>query len=353
MLLRCLTIGLIGVFFSFAKAQNAPITSVPEFYGKVAGEVIVPVTVSDFNSIGAISLNLQYDPAVMTFVEGMKNDALTGLFAVGDNLLPSGMRSIAIGWFGTELNLPDGSVLVNLKFDFIGGTTNLIWFDDGASCEYTDGSYNALTDLPTACHYQNGIVSSSKRLNLTVLLEGLYNPVTHQMSSAIESFAGPCTIGRSDYIQLELHNAADYSIIEFSSPDYELSVNGTATILIPPALNGSYYITVRHRNSIATVSAIPVSLSGTLLNYNFTNQASMAYGNNMLQMSDGKWALYGGDVNQDGFIDTGDMSPVDNDASNFASGYLATDINGDGMTDTADMTTIDNNAANFIGSITP
>lgn len=353
MLLRWLTIGFIVVFCGFAHAQNAPVTSAPSFYGMLPGEISVPVTVTDFNNIGAISLNLEYDPAVMTFNMGIANSAFSGFFAIGDNLLPSGKRRLAIGWFGSAISLPEDAVMVDLRFNFIGGTTNLIWFDDGASCEYTDGSYNALTDLPTACHYQNGIVSSSKRLNLTVLLEGLYNPVTHQMSSAIESFAGPCTIGRSDYIQLELHNAADYSMIEFSSPDYELSVNGTATILIPPALNGSYYITVRHRNSIATVSAIPVSLSGTLLNYNFTNQASMAYGNNMLQMSDGKWALYGGDVNQDGFIDTGDMSPVDNDASNFASGYLATDINGDGMTDTADMTTIDNNAANFIGSITP
>lgn len=73
----------------------------------------------------------------------------------------------------------------------------------------------------------------------------------------------------------------------------------------------------------------------------------------MIQMADGKWAFFSGDVNQDGAVDTGDMSPVDNDAAAFASGYLATDVNGDGMVDTADITLIDNNAATFTGSITP
>lgn len=63
--------------------------------------------------------------------------------------------------------------------------------------------------------------------------------------------------------------------------------------------------------------------------------------------------LYGGDVNQDGMIDTADMTPIDNDAANFISGYLVSDVNGDGIVDTADMTFVDNNSFWFIGSITP
>jgi hypothetical protein len=47
------------------------------------------------------------------------------------------------------------------------------------------------------------------------------------------------------------------------------------------------------------------------------------------------------------------MTPVDNDATNFAMGYLATDINGDGFVDSADMTIIDNNAANFVSAMFP
>jgi hypothetical protein len=44
---------------------------------------------------------------------------------------------------------------------------------------------------------------------------------------------------------------------------------------------------------------------------------------------------------------------VDNGSANFESGYLPTDVNGDGFVDTGDMTIIDNNSAEFVGSATP
>jgi len=244
-------------------------------------------------------------------------------------------------------------VLIDLKFNFLGGTTNLTWFDDGASCEYTDAAYYALNDVPTNCHYVNGLVTSEKCLNLNFILEGLYNPDTHLMGSALGNVSGPCEVGISDYAQVELRSADDYSNIVFATGDFNLNMTGQTRVLVPSALNENYHITVRHRNSIATVSAVPVSFSGTIMNYSFTDQSSKAWGSNMIQMADGKWAFFSGDVNQDGSVDTGDMSPVDNDAAAFASGYLATDVNGDGMVDTADITLIDNNAANFTGSITP
>jgi hypothetical protein len=70
-------------------------------------------------------------------------------------------------------------------------------------------------------------------------------------------------------------------------------------------------------------------------------------------MADGHYVIYSGDVNQDGFIDTADMTPVDNDATNYEAGYRTTDVNGDGVIDTADMTIVDNNAAQYIGAATP
>ncbi|MBL0108120.1 MAG: hypothetical protein IPP52_12740 [Ignavibacteria bacterium] len=39
--------------------------------------------------------------------------------------------------------------------------------------------------------------------------------------------------------------------------------------------------------------------------------------------------MYGGDVNQDGVVDAGDLSAVDNDAAESLSGYVSTDVNGD------------------------
>ncbi|MHC1776401.1 MAG: hypothetical protein AB9834_13435 [Lentimicrobium sp.] len=70
-------------------------------------------------------------------------------------------------------------------------------------------------------------------------------------------------------------------------------------------------------------------------------------------MADGVYVIYGGDTSQDGAIETGDMTPVDNDAAGFVSGYLPTDVNGDGVVYTGDMTIADNNAASYTGKVTP
>ena len=353
MLLRCSIIGFIVVFCGLAKAQNAPVTSAPDFFGAVPGQITVPVTVTNFTDIGAVSLNLEYDPTVLTFVLGIQNSTINGMFAIGDNALPSGMRRVAIGWFGNAESLPDGASLVDLQFNYLGGTTDLDWFDDGASCEYTDEAYNTLNDVPVACHYRNGIVTSSRCMNLSVYLEGLYSQGTHQMISALGSVPDLCDDGLADNIQVEFRSASDYSNVVFASADISVSMQGIARVLVPASLSNGYYITIRHRNSVATVSAVPVLFSSNIVDYNFTDMASKAYGNNMIRMGEGIWAIYAGDVNQDGFVDTGDMTPVDNDAGNFEYGYLPTDVNGDGFVDTGDMTIIDNNVSGFVGSITP
>jgi len=60
-----------------------------------------------------------------------------------------------------------------------------------------------------------------------------------------------------------------------------------------------------------------------------------------------------GDVNQDGIIDGNDLSLIDNDASNFVTGYVATDLNGDLFVDAADLSIVDNNSINAIVVIRP
>jgi hypothetical protein len=67
----------------------------------------------------------------------------------------------------------------------------------------------------------------------------------------------------------------------------------------------------------------------------------------------GTAVLFGGDVNQDGNVESTDMINCDNDGATFASGYLNTDINGDGVVDSSDMIIIDNNNGAFIGAVLP
>jgi hypothetical protein len=155
----------------------------------------------------------------------------------------------------------------------------------------------------------------------------------------------------ADHVTVELHNASNYSMTEYTASNVDLNTDGTISLTIPGSLGGSYYITIRHRNSIETTTSNPVSFSTPTVSYQF-DASSIAFGDNM-KLVNGNYCIYGGDVNQDGIVDSSDMIPIDNLSSNFATGYISEDANGDGLVDSGDMIIVDNNSSNFVGAMTP
>ncbi len=194
--------------------------------------------------------------------------------------------------------------------------------------------------------YNINIVSSSKTLNLTVFLEGLYSG-SGTMNQANNGFGPQYVAGVADQVTVELRNSANFSIIEHTASNVNLGTNGAASFTIPAALSGSYYINIKHRNSIATTSASPVSFAAASTGYSF-DLPSKAFGSNLRQMPDGYYVIYAGDVNEDGIVNASDLTSVNSAASTFVSGYLPTDVNGDGLIDAGDMILTDNNASKFI-----
>lgn len=78
-----------------------------------------------------------------------------------------------------------------------------------------------------------------------------------------------------------------------------------------------------------------------------------AYGDNQKEVEPGVFAIYSGDVNQDGTIDISDQADLGNDLLNFAFGYVLTDLNGDSVVDISDQAILDNNLVNFVSVISP
>ena len=142
--------------------QNAPVTTATVTGNASPGLIIVPITVTGFNDIGAISLTLEFDHSVLTFIQGIKNPLLPGSFVVSDNDQGNGFHRLTMGWFGIPgVTLPDNSSIMDLQFNYIAGITSLQWIDNGGSCEYADGNYNVLNDIPTEDYYINGFVCGS------------------------------------------------------------------------------------------------------------------------------------------------------------------------------------------------
>ncbi len=174
----------------------------------------------------------------------------------------------------------------------------------------------------------------SANLNLKIIQEGYFNTAYDMLNIR-------------DTVRAYLHNnTSPYALID-SAISVTDSVSFSAVFRFTYAPDGNYFIAVKHRNTIETWSASGLTLtSGNTVNYDMTSLNSQSYGNNMIQVDNSpvRYAIFSGDVNQDGIIDASDLSETDNDAFNSLSGYIRTDVTGDDFTDAADVSIVDNNS---------
>jgi len=197
------------------------------------------------------------------------------------------------------------------------------------------------------------LVPADKTLELSdLLLEGLYE------GSGIMRASGSAGNPQwdediADCIKVELHDASDYGNILFTESEIYLGTDGEASVTIPSEFIASYFVTVKHRNSIEITTADPVSFSQNTIDISF-GDPSEVYGGNLKQSPDGYYLVFGGDTNGDGIIDrTGDMDEVAEASMQIMRGYNNEDINGDGLVDTLDMNIIDNNISSGIAAVLP
>lgn len=182
---------------------------------------------------------------------------------------------------------------------------------------------------------------STRYIDLKCYLQGFYDPNTNSTAR--------------DTITLNIRKGISlYNII--STYKAQQDQNGYNRINIPYLDTYTpYYLQINHRNSVETWSNPIYITSSENFIQDFTIDISQAYGNNMIQVdtSPVRFAIYSGNVNQDGIIDAGDLSLVDNDVFNSVSGYVPTDVTGNNFVDASDLSIVDNNVYNGIMVIKP
>jgi hypothetical protein len=180
-----------------------------------------------------------------------------------------------------------------------------------------------------------------KSLAMRVLIQGFYDPVAD-------------TSGK-DTVKVQLRNfQPPYALVDSSAGVTDS--NGNVNLLFSAAENlTNYYVVVRHRNSVETWSSSGHSFEGNVMSIDLTLTAASAYGNNTIQIDSAPvaFAIYGGDVDQNGSVDATDAGRVDNDAADYSFGYLPTDLTGDGYVDGTDFRIADNNAREYVIVISP
>ena len=117
-------------------------------------------------------------------------------------------------------------------------------------------------------------VTPIKTLNLTALIEGFFNSTTMV----------------SDTITVELRNVVSpYTLLE--SKKVFLNTSGFGSASFPTVPDGAtFYVVLKHRNSIDTWSAIGKSFTSGLLTYDFTSAQTQSFGNN-LKLKNTKWCF--------------------------------------------------------------
>lgn len=180
------------------------------------------------------------------------------------------------------------------------------------------------------------------QINLKVLTEGLYNTSTNRLN-------------RKDPVTLYLRDAVPPYRLRDSASSVIDSLTFEGLYNFSNSISGTYYLVVKHFNSIETWSKAggeSIAANSSVYNYDFTSSVSQAYGNN-LKLKGLKFCIYSADVNQDGIVDGSDGALIDNDAFNFVTGYVVTDLNGDSIVDGSDYIFADNNSSLFVGLIRP
>lgn len=193
------------------------------------------------------------------------------------------------------------------------------------------------------------LLGVSKALEINCFLQGYY--LGNQLQTAALANQGEnSTPNASDTLTVSLHDANTLNLVHSSR--IILNQNGVSFFTLPATISGPHYLRIQHRNHIETWSAQPISI-GSLSHYGFQSSASQAYGSNQVEVEPGVYALFSGDINQDGVVDGLDYNDWELDNNNFTAGYFSTDLNGDGIVDGLDFLLWEVNNNNFVGVLTP
>jgi hypothetical protein len=164
--------------------RGAPVTYAPVIANATPGTCSIPVKVNNFNGIAGISLTLEYDSTVLTFLNTYTFNPLLagGYISVGTVPGAPGKKNIQIGWFNfPAVTLPDGSTILTLNFSYsntTAGYSTLNWIDDpaaGFTCAYADGNGVTLMNSPMGNYYKNGLVYSSGQYSPQTWLPAITN----------------------------------------------------------------------------------------------------------------------------------------------------------------------------------
>jgi len=143
-----------------------------------------------------------------------------------------------------------------------------------------------------------------------------------------------------DWVLIEIRetpfsaDSANMSTIAFRKAAFLLSngnirdLDGTSPLVLDYEPTDNLYVAVFHRNHLGVLSSQPMNLIGNTYLYDFTDDASKAYGgaSAVKEISPGLWGMVAGDGNSDGDVSNPDKNEIWNIQAGM-NGYYQGDFN--------------------------
>jgi hypothetical protein len=308
---------------------------------------LTPITVALFDATGNVvsgTAPVTFTPTLVTGTIGTTSQNVTLNYNIP---VGTGYRLVAtyglaattntLGNSTTAITYPSGSTI-----RLIGNVTNLsaavTTTANTTSC-FHNLTFDEICESTTRTPV---IATVGCTKNLKLFIEGYYAGSGAMTPVKMNQGVSGATATDVDDVTVELRDATTYAVAATTTAVLKTDGSVAAKFNAFPA--GNYFIAVKHRNAIQTWSAAAQPFGVSTATYDFTTAANKAYGNNMIQLESGVYGFYSGDLNQDGFIESGDFPSLYNDNDAGLEGYYSTDLNGDGFVESGDYPILFNNS---------
>ncbi len=213
------------------------------------------------------------------------------------------------------------------------------------------------------------VVSNEFNISAMVLLEGPYNASSGQMSTSLnanliplsqpfnmppwnysgtESVASIPNADIVDWVLVELRDATQASLATpattiarqaafIKNNGSVVGMDGTSFPLFDIPITNDLYLVLWQGNHLGIMSSTPLVEFSGIFGYNFTTNATKAYGGttSQIQVNTNSWAMISGDANSDGDVNLLDITASWKSSSG-KGGYILSDHNLDGQVDNQD-----------------
>jgi len=319
---------------------NQTITTTVATMTSSPGFVNVPVSVTNFYNVGAISLVLEFDDVSLDYLgyQNVNPNLTTGFLIIHES-----NGKIITSWISsTPINIGN-NILYELKFQTNGSSGYLNW-DTGTpgNCEYSNGNGTIIPAI-----FINGGINLPPpgfQMNLKTFLEGPYNgknmsnnlningdlPLTQPYNIAPWNYTGTESVNSIpnsnivDWVLIELRETSGNASTATSSKRIArkagfilnngsiVGLDGTSNLQFNLAITQNLFVVIWHRNHLSIMNANPLIATGGIYSLDFTTGSALSYGGSQAvkQLKTGVWGIFAGDGNADKTVGITDKTKI-------------------------------------------